>query len=376
MNRVGRILSQGKKWILFILKGVAILPSYIRYWGVFLAIRRSAKSLILPGLNQMAIEMANFLELKQSLVKVTRTPDYIVVAPDFISNSAGICCLYQLCGDLRKMGFETAITGSQRGNPNFPVPLIPNSEATEAAKNGAWVIYPEVIMGNPLKAKNVIRWCLNRPGLLGGEEVYPSSEHVFTYSDVFAPYIKNEIRGKLYMPTIDRSLFYPPKSAQQPRSLECYYVGKSRYKDGIVDTKQALEITRFTPPKSELGKIFRSAKVLYSFDNSTALIYEALLCGCPVVIIPDGTQTWSDYEKLELGTAGITWGLPDGSIPSFDAQDLHERLSRWESQYQEQLQFLVSYTQDISPSSFFDFRKTKSQRSPEQVQQRAVELPT
>lgn len=349
MKKIRRLLFVANKWLLFIWKGAKLLPSYIYYWGPFLSIKRLLKAMILPGLHQMAVEMADFLELRESQVKATRMPDYIVVAPDFISNSAGICCLYQLCADLRKMGFEAAVTGSQRGNPNFPVPLISNHDAINAAKNGAWVVYPEIITGNPLQAKNIVRWALNRPGLLGGEEVYPETEHVFVYSDVFTPYVKNKIRGKLYMPTIDRTLFYPPEK-EKIRSLDCFYVGKSRYKAGFLNPDETLEITRFTPPKSELGKIFRSAKVLYSFDNSTALIYEALLCGCPVVIIPDGTQTWDDYKKLELGTTGISWGAPEGSIEPFEPKELQERLSTWERDYKHQLQFLVDYTQNIHPS--------------------------
>jgi hypothetical protein len=356
MIKIRRILTRALKWILFILKGVRVLPAYVQYWGIFLATRRIVKSILLPGMNQLSQEMMDFVELQQSQVKLKRTPDYVVVAPDFMSNSAGICCLYQLCSDLRKLGFETAIRGSQKGSASFPVPLISKRDAIKAAKEGAWVIYPEIVSGNPLKAKNIVRWALNRPGLLGGEDVYPDSEHVFVYSDVFAPYVKNQIRGRLYMPTINRSLFYPPKDRNQTRSLDCYYVGKSRYKDGVVDPKNALEITRSTPPKSELGKIFRSARVLYSFDNSTALIYEALFCGCPVVIIPDGTQTWSDYEKLELGTSGITWGAPNGSIEPFDSRKLNDKLAEWERSYESQLAFLVKYTQEIARSPFMDYK--------------------
>ena len=113
------------------------------------------------------------------------------------------------------------------------------------------------------------------------------------------------------MPTIDEKLFYCDDWDLSKRSLECFYVGKSQWKEGVIDRSRAFEITRETPPKKELGKLFRASRVLYCFDNSTILAYEAILCGCPVVVIPDGTQTRENYESLELGMDGIAWGLEE-----------------------------------------------------------------
>jgi len=335
------------KLLKFLWKGLANVPGYFAYWGVLTSCFRIFKALFLPAAHGLVVEMANYLELRKHRVKSKRMPDYIVVAPDFVSTSAGIRCLYALCADLQNLGFETAIQGSVKGNAASPLPLISLEDAKNAAQNGAWVVYPEVIAGNPLDAKNVVRWVLNRPGLLGGEKVYPDSEHIFIYSDVYAEYVKNPIRGKLYMPTIDRNLFYPPRDDFR-RSLECYYVGKSKFKSGVLDPDTTFEITRFTPAKSELGKLFRVSKMLYCFDNSTALIYEALLCGCPVTIIPDGTQTWADYQNLELGTDGIHWWPEAGSI--HNSLQLSDRLDRLEREYHRQVRELVTYTQRIHPS--------------------------
>jgi len=376
MGKMRRLLKLSWNWFRFILKGIAVLPAYYRYWGFPLGTKRLIRASVLPGLNQLLVEINDFQTTEKSTVVPKRHPDYVVIAPDFASFSAGNICLYQLCADLRALGFEAVITGSQRGNPKFSIPLISTRAARDAARRGAWVIYPEIVTGNPLRAKNVVRWALNKPGLLGGEAVYPESEHVFIYSDVYAPYVKNKIRGKLYMPTIDRSLFYPP-ARDAERGMICYYTGKSRYKPGWVDPKVALEITRSTPPKSELGKIFRASKFLYCFDNSTALIYEALLCGCRVVVIPDGTQTWADYQTLELGTDGISWDKHPETSEPFYPQDLQNRLNEWERQYHEQLHFLVSYTQEISPSLHLDVKlDLKSKPLLEQKTTRAAELTT
>jgi hypothetical protein len=330
-----------------VFKGLGALPAYLAFWGVLLATKRLLKAFVMPGLGVVRTELLNFQELQRQVLKPSRIPDYILSAPDYTSSSAGIGCLYRVCKDLRNLGFEACITGSQVGHPGYPVPILSRSEAIHAAKSGAWVIYPETVSGNPLHGKNVIRWVLNRPGLLGGEEVYSENEHVFVYSEVFAPYVKNKIRGRLYVPTMDQNIFFPPEN-EQPRSLECYYVGKSEFKDGYFDPSLTIEITRSTPPKSELGKIFRAAKILYCFDNSTALAYEAIICGCPVMIIPDGTQTWDDYQKLELGIKGMGWGkAPENSAAAIHSRELRQRLAVLESEYAHQLEDLVTYTQNI-----------------------------
>jgi hypothetical protein len=272
---------------------------------------------------------------------------YVIWAPSFVTYSAGVGCLYRLCHLLRRRGINAFMVGSEEPAPNLEAPLLPLADAQRLCLNGFAALYPETVVGNPLGASTVVRWVLNRPGLLGGEAEYEPGEHVFYYSDVYLPYIRNAVRGKLYMPTIDESIFFcdSPESADAPaRTLACYYVGKSTWKEGHFDRDRTFEITREVPSKSELGKLFRASRVLYCFDNSTILIYEALLCGCPVVIIPDGTQTEEDYSRLELGTEGITWGRQPPPHVKVDVHGLKERLRKVQTDFEMQLDQLISKT--------------------------------
>jgi hypothetical protein len=232
---------------------------------------------------------------------------YIIVAPNYAPNSAGIIYLYRLCDELNRRGFPSCIAGSNLTTWDLMAPLICWGKARQLCANGYTAIYHENVRGNPLRASSVARWVLNRPGWLGGDEVFDQSEQVFCYSDVFAPYVRNRIVGKFYMPTIDEKLFYCDDWDLSKRSLECFYIGKSQWKEGIIDRSRVFEIIRDTPPKKELETLFRASRVLYCFDNSTILAYEAIICGCPVVIIPDGTQTREDYESLDFGMDGNTF---------------------------------------------------------------------
>jgi len=240
------------------------------------------------------------------------------------------------------LGFQAFMTGGQRTAQHLCAPLIDRAVACELCKRGFTAIYPEVISGNPFEAESVIRWVLNRPGLLAGDAVYAESEHVFYYSEVFRPSIQNRVAGKLFMPTIDEAIFYSDDSTPVHRSLECFYVGKSVWKDGVIDRDRAIEITREFPAKAELGKLFRAAKVLYCFDNSTVLVYEALLCGCAVVIIPDGTQSRDDYDKLELGTDGIAWGVQEYREERVDVSAIRARYAEAKRDFHRQLLHMVA----------------------------------
>jgi hypothetical protein len=133
---------------------------------------------------------------------------------------------------------------------------------------------------------------------------------VFIYSELFRPYVTNKVLGRLFLPTIDLEMFSPP-APDSVRSMVCYYLGKTSFKAGFFDPKNCFEITRDSPKRSELPKLFRASKLLYSFDTCSALNHEAIACGCPVLLIPDGAQKKTDYDKAELGLNGMAWGLDE-----------------------------------------------------------------
>jgi hypothetical protein len=270
---------------------------------------------------------------------------YVIYSPDFAANSAGVVCLFRLCDCLNRLGYHSYLAYARRTPPDMITLTTSLRYARKLAQSGYTAVYPEYVSGNPLGAPYVARWVLNRPGLLGGDEIYDQHELVFYYSEVYLPYIKNHVSGKLYMPTIDESIFYHDGRSSESRSLECFYVGKSKWKDGFCERDKVFEITRQYPRKTELGNLFRASRLLYCFDNSTILVYEAIACGCPVVIIPDGTQTWEDFQRLELGTDGICWGLAGVERTKVDLFALHSRLNRVKGDYKRQLVEFIYLTQ-------------------------------
>lgn len=270
---------------------------------------------------------------------------YIIYALNYSRQSAGLYCLYKLCHDLNSAGFQSFMTWTNYTPSDLNAPVISIRHAKRLAKQGYIVVYPEIISGNPLKANKVVRWVLNKPGTLGGDLHFCDQELIFIYANVFGTAVTNTISGKLFLPTIDESIFYDDGRLRCERSLECYYLGKSSWKDGYVTPTTAFEITRTSPKRTELGKLFRASRVLYCFDNTTILIYEAIMCGCPVVLIPDGTQTFKDYQNSELGMNGINWGIIPGQAATPDTHAFKLHYASVKKEYYEQLEGFIKKTQ-------------------------------
>jgi len=250
---------------------------------------------------------------------------YYITAPRWLHSSAGIRGIYLLCHALNRMGYEAYVVQHPFGeykpswtNPELRTPILGKQQAAEHFKHGRTpiVLYPEIIPGNPLSAKVVVRWIMNFPGLLGGDTFYDNSEICFGYSKELAM-AAGSPHQVLHVPTIDTRVFYPSDS-QTTRHGGCFCAAKYKVvHNGKLDpiTDGCFEITRQLPdsltPK-EVAELLRRSEVFYAYEN-TALATEAVLCGCPAVFIPNPYLT-KMIGKDELGTDGIAWGTDPTDI--------------------------------------------------------------
>jgi GT2 family glycosyltransferase len=189
---------------------------------------------------------------------------YVIVAPPYHDHSAGVRVLHELKRHLQERGFEAITTWDM--------------DAT--APTDAIVVYPEVVSGNPLKGRTVVRYILNHPGLLGGDKEYDESEILFAC---------NEEHLRRYVPSDDRILCVPVieeffRDEGLPRKGGCFYVGKGA---DLVDKFPKLngmtEIKNMT--RQEVAYILKTSELLYTYDNFSMIIEEAKKCGCPVKVM-------------------------------------------------------------------------------------------
>jgi hypothetical protein len=150
------------------------------------------------------------------------------------------------------------------------------------------VVYPEVVSGNPLRSKHVVRYVMNTPGHLGGDTSYADTELVFTWSRRY--YDTGRV---LMIDTVERELF---NSTDLPeKDTDCAYLGKAEFRgvEELPQTFDMVHITRFPhwpSTRKELADLLRRTRVLYTYDDCTMIIDEALLCGCEVILLPEGRQ--------------------------------------------------------------------------------------
>lgn len=213
---------------------------------------------------------------------------YYLCAPDYRQNSAGIRCLHYLCHILNEAGYEAYIAPASVTNPYLRTPALTRKIAERHFQTGRIpiAIYPEVISGNPMRLPVVARWLLNKPGLLGGDHEYAADELLFCYDPWTVP--AGMQAETLRIPSIDTRIFNNiDNEHDNHRSGFCYYANKYLASGGQIDpalaqhgTSLGQEIPR---THEEIADLLRKSEYLYCYEQS-ALIQEALACGCPVII--------------------------------------------------------------------------------------------
>lgn len=272
---------------------------------------------------------------------------FIIVAPNYRKNFAGVRTLYKLALDLKNNNCISFIVNWKCVNdyisPILDIPVLQFNIALDIVKYyNAIVIYPEVVKGNPLKAKRVVRWLLNIPGVCGGDGKYDKTDKLFSYSKLLTKQLekKYEIISELTTPTIDVDLFNYDESIEKTDIT--VYTGKQQFREGIIDKFDNL-ITRTSPSHEEVAKILKRIKVLYTFDCLTNIVNEARLCGCEVVYIPNDQQVL-DIDGNEYGPYGLH-KLSNLSKLKFDyekiASEMQKNIKLLNDRYLEQLKFMI-----------------------------------
>ena len=231
--------------------------------------------------------MSDDTRLRQ-LYPAPRHP-YYIVAPDYRRTSAGIRVMHQLCQALRQSGQDAWILAEVL-NPDLDTPKLTDEIRARHKAQGLVpiAIYPEVVGRNPLEAQVVVRYILNRPGLLGERPEYGERDLIYIYEPELKDAV-SRVDGVMTLPSINTAIFNNRDNPHDAtRSGACIYFG--RHTEGSREHAElaasSTVITRDWPPTpEEMAALLRRSEKLYCFEN-TALSTEARLCGCPVVMLP------------------------------------------------------------------------------------------
>lgn len=267
---------------------------------------------------------------------------YIVYAPPYHEDGGGTIALHRLCHLINACGgeaylypfvpsfelhlhnaaemglyaraiYEAANLANYRINGTFNTPVLPPKE-NFVPGNDCIVIYPEVTFGNPLRARNVVRWLLHNPGHHTGKIYFGPGEVYYRYADHFRGDFK--FPGSEMSEVILRIQYSPfdlykqqPDEPKRERMGTAYCIRKGKGRAVVHDTADSILIDGKS--HKEISAIFKSVKRFISYDPQTYYSYLAVLAGCESVVVPlDGT-TKEQWKPNAEDRYGIAYGFDD-----------------------------------------------------------------
>lgn len=173
-------------------------------------------------------------------------------------------------------------------------------------KENTIVIYPEVVSGNFLKAKNVVRWLLYHHNWEGKNNAYNPHDLFICYRQIFNDWNLNPDGNELQLNFFDAEMYR--QYNYNERKGNCYILRKGRRREDLPKEFDG-PVIDFGMSERDVVRIFNTCKYCYSYDTQTFYTQLAAVCGCiPIVILEPG-KTKADYlTKSEMSMKGVAYG--------------------------------------------------------------------
>ena len=217
--------------------------------------------------------------------------------------------MYGLYGALLAKGQEVHL--NVRYNPGVPCVAI----------------YPEIAHGNPLEGQTVVRYILNKPGIMTSSGVpgpgyFAPTDKKYYFSRLFGGTEKDKY---LFLPILDLHLW---KDQGKKRTKTVYFVGKG-VNHNIHPLNSVLIDRKLAQDQQALADLLNECTVLHSYDPVSAMTEIARLCGVKVVM-HDYTYNRDEYDlKYEPGINGMGWSKET----DLDVSAFRERYTALQAQF-------------------------------------------
>ena len=176
------------------------------------------------------------------------------------------------------------------------------------------VVYNELLKGNPLRAKKIVRWLLfyNRfyKQSEGKTIGYEKNDLFFTYREIFNDYTLNPECKVLCTPYFDLDLYKRYNFGE--RHGKCYVLRKGKWRVNDSDFKDKIVVDDLS--EHEKVRVFNECEYCISYDTQTAYSKIAALCGCISVIVPEEGKQRNDYRTANEDSSGIAFGFSPEEI--------------------------------------------------------------
>jgi hypothetical protein len=269
-----------------------------------------------------------------------RQINFLIASPPYTHIFAGVRVLHDLCHELNLLGHNAALiffhsgNGLEKpyqwalsnrpdlystGNKRLYLPLDnPIKSINDFLENGV-MIYPEIIAGNPIGAKRVVRYLLNKD-----DKPYPGE---FVCS--FMKFYRNNPDHILFKITSPDFMNSEKTNHWSNRKMDVTYFGKG---PKFVDCKlipDTVLIERDWPrDQMQLAIMLKNTRYLFSYDGNSALTTDAMLCGAVPIILHDKQLSYSDLMAGELKHPSVILSnIKDKNSLKFDKDKLDEEMN-------------------------------------------------
>ena len=276
---------------------------------------------------------------------------FVIYTNGYNDNIGGIVVLHQLCDLLNKRGEQAYIWNRYRPLFNFKQPLrslylffkyykkmmkhgynmnprLKTPLATKADLEDAIVIYPEIVEGNPLQGKNVVRWLLHKPGFNSSGKIdFGKNDLFFYYLKAYDDSRFNKFPDNyLHIENIRRDTYTQTNFAERKGS--CYIVRKAKNPQFIHDLSDSIQIDGLS--HQEMAEVFNKVKYCIAYDPYTMFSVYAVMCGCISIIVPESGVTKEQWQPSEEDRYGLAYGFDDVEYALATKEKLLYRLEQKE----------------------------------------------
>lgn len=244
-------------------------------------------------INETKILLYYHLEGKYRNHKINNKTKLILYIPPFDIKCGGIVVLHYFAKLINNNYFDSYHAKLfMHNNIKYKNPFCNDFANINEIDDNAVVIYPEIISGNPLNAKNVVRWILLELG------IEMPLNHYKTWNPTDLIYHWESIEKQLTCPFFN-DVFTNKKL--ENRNNTCYIIKKARLiHKNIVYTHPENSICIDELSLQEINCIFNSCKYFYCYDSNSYYIIYAAICGCiPIIHTVEGVSE-DDYFKSKI----------------------------------------------------------------------------
>ncbi len=220
------------------------------------------------------------------------------------------CC--ELMGWKRVFEKEPPIEFESPDCDYHPLGKLPEKIFPFFNKKNTVVVYPEVVYGNFLKARHVVRWLLYKNRYEGVEGAFGPDDLVVCYRQIFNDWNLNPEGYEVRLAHFDTQMYRQYNFGE--RAEKCYLLRKGRSRADLPETFDG-PVIDYGMYEKDVVEILNSHKYCYLYDTQTFYAKIAAVCGCIPVVVPEPGKTRADYVgPTDPQVFGVAYGDSEEEI--------------------------------------------------------------